>query len=373
MKALSNNFKQPQVSIIVLTYNNYKITLSCLDAIKKYTKNFSTEIIIIDNHSKPQDFQLLKNGLKIFNNFRYQLIRLPKNMGFSKASNIGAKKALGKYLVFINNDVQVTEGWLKPLISFLNKNPNVAACQPKIRSFKQKNFFDYAGGAGGFLDMFGYPFTRGRVFDSIEKDVGQYNTNKEITWASGACLVINKQCFQQIKGFDEYFFAYNEEVDLCIRLRQKGYRIYCVPKSVVFHYGAYTSNKNLAQKIYLMHHNNLYLILKHYSLWPYFPIIFFRVCLDFAAIIYYLSQFRINFVFSVFRAYFKMILNLPKLMRYGVISWKGKSLLKDKSIFRGSVVINYFLLSLKNFNQLYKVANLSNEKYKTYADITFLK
>lgn len=362
---------RPQVSIILLTYNHAKLTLECLNAIKTSTNYSPFEVIVVDNRSKAEELRLLKSGLRKLSDLQLRVIYNPKNFGYAKANNKAAVTARGKILVFLNNDVIVTPGWLTAIVAFLKKYPKVAACQPKVRSYIQKEYFDYAGGAGGFLDMFGYPFTRGRVFDHIEKDVGQYNTIREITWATGACFVVKKDAFWEVGGFDEYFFIYYEEIDLSIRLRQVGYKIFCIPKSLVYHYGSYTNDKRLPWKIFLLHHNNLYFVLKHYSIWPYFPLIFSRFLFDFGSILYYLGELRFSFVLSVVRAYLKLFLKLPDLMRNSTISFKGRSLLNDRTIYKGSVVIKYFLLGYRNFDQLIGKYPTKLREHKRYKDITF--
>lgn len=358
------------VSIIVLTHNFAKVTLDCLVSVKKYTKYSPVEIIVVDNGSVDWQRRLLKQGLAKFKNFPLKLIELARNNGFSKACNIGAAKASGEFLVFMNNDIVVTDDWLRPLISFLKKNPMVAACQPKLHSYVEKDYFDYAGGAGGFLDIFGYPFTRGRVFTSIEKDVGQYDTVAEIFWASGACLVARRAAFLAVSGFDEYFFAYGEELDLCIRLRKDGYKISCVPTSLVYHWGALTSDKKLTRKIFRIHHNFLYLVLKHYSLWPYMPLILMKIFFDGAAIIYYLWDFKFNLVVAVVAAYLKLIVQLPNFVKSGVITWSGRSLTADERIYKSSVAIDYFLLGRRNFDEVMSGKKTFGREYKRYREIT---
>ena len=362
--------RTPLVSIIVLTYNGSSVTLDCLGGIKHYTA-LPFEVILVDNGSSDVEKKLLQKGLKLLTNFPIQVIQNSQNRGYAAANNKAARVANGEILVFLNNDVIVTSRWLEPLVSFLEKHPNAAACQPKLHSFIHKEYFDYAGGAGGFLDAFGYPFTRGRIFDHIEKDYGQYDTIEEISWATGACLAIKKKAFFEIGGFDEYFFAYAEEVDLCIRLEQKNYKVYCVPTSLVYHYGGYTSNKNLSNKIYLIHRNHMYLILRYYSLWPYIPLIVCRIFFDGASILYYIRELRLGFIFAVVKAYIKLIVDLPNFIKDGVISWSGRNLLGNPTIYKGSIVIDYFLLGRKNFDEIVRKKETKTRQYKRYNDITF--
>lgn len=344
--------KNPQVSVIILMHNWAQMTLDCISAVKKHTKDIAYEVIIVNNGSKHTQRGILRKGLARYRKVPFRVFDFSDNVGFAKGANSGAKRARGEYLVFLNNDAIVSQNWLKPLIYLIIKNPKVAACQPKLRSYLNQKYFDYAGGAGGFLDIFGYPFARGRVFENVEKDTGQYDEESEIFWATGACFVVSKSKFWAVGGFDEYFFSYGEEVDLCISLRKIGYKVFCVPSSVVFHRGAKTSNQNLPLKILLIHHNHLYLMIKHYSIWPWFPLFLICFLFDGASILYYLWHMRFNFALAVIKAYWKMLIKFPDLVKAGVIEWSGKSLFEDKKIYKSSIVVNYFFLKQKNFNEL---------------------
>ncbi|NQZ76824.1 MAG: glycosyltransferase family 2 protein, partial [Ekhidna sp.] len=168
-----------------------------------------------------------------------------------------------EYIVLLNSDVEVTENWLKPLIQFLERNQDYAACQPKIKDFNRPDYFEYAGACGGFIDWLGYPFCRGRIFDEIEKDHGQYDNEQDIFWSSGACMVIRKSVYSELKGFDEDFFAHMEEIDLCWRIRSAGLKIRAIPQSTVFHVGGGTLSKSSPFKTYLNFRNGLSLLIKN--------------------------------------------------------------------------------------------------------------
>lgn len=330
------------------------------------------EILVVDNGSAQRQWSLLRRGVKSMK-FGVRLIRNRENFGYAKANNLAAGKARGSLLVFLNNDVIVTRGWLRPLVAFLQRRPDVVACQPKLKSAIEAEYFDYAGGAGGFLDMFGYPFTRGRVFDRIEKDLGQYETQAEITWASGACFIIRTDIFHLFGGFDEFFFAYMEEIDLSVRMRQEGFRIFCLPESTVFHYGAYTSNRDLPRKIFMNHRNNLYFVMKHYSLWPFFPILLIRWVFDFFSAIHYLVEGRPGFVVSLLRAHVRLLIWLPRLVSRGVITLTGKSLSRNPTVYRGSSVIDYFLLGKENYDRILGNESGIRRSYKRYIDVTYFE
>lgn len=372
-KHTSKGQNYPLVSIIILSADDAGITLQCLKALFDNTKYSSFEVLVVDNGSPKRQRQILKKGINKYKTNQLRLFRNSSNLGFAKANNKVVAKARGEILVFVNNDVIVTQFWLKPLISFVDENPSVVACQPKLHSYVEKNYFDYAGGAGGFLDMFGYPFTRGRVFDYIEKDFGQYDTNREITWASGSCLVIKTKAFREAGGFDEYFFAYMEEIDLCLRLKQKGYKIFCVPESLVFHYGAYTSNISLRRKIFLNHRNNLYLVFKHYSIWPYFPLLLLRLLFDVGSVLHYLLELKFDFILSVVQAYLWFLIFLPLLVKRKVFAWRDRSLMVDKTIYKGSIAFDHFFLRRRNFDQIMGEGSKKPRDYKRYLDVTFFR
>ena len=373
MKKSTRRNNEPLVSIIILNHNNSWVTLECLEAIRKFTKPKQCEILLIDNGSRLKEINLLRSVTDRLVKFPIKFIKLNRNQGFTKPANLGAAIAKGKYLVFLNNDVIVTPNWLEPLILVFKTDPLAAACGPKLHSYIEKDYFDYSGGAGGFIDIFGYPFTRGRVFNNIEVDIGQYDDSCEISWASGSCLVVRACLFRQIGGFDEYYFAYCEEVDLCFRLRQKGYKIFYVGESLVYHWGAVTSNQNLPKKIYLNHRNHLYFFLKNYSIWPNLPIIMARFFLDLASLFYYLGQFNLSFVGALIKADWQVILKVPHLIKKRVLSWHGRSLMSDRTVYKGSIVLKYFIFQQKTFEQIILGRKRKETRFKKYNQITYYR
>jgi GT2 family glycosyltransferase len=359
------------VSIIILSAGDGEVTFECLRYLKKSTKYSNFEIIVVHNGTGRGEIDILEKKVGKLKNFTVRFFRNNTNLGYAMGNNQAAQKAKGDLLCFVNNDVIVTSGWLTTLVSFLKSNPQAVACQPKLRSNIEKKYFDYSGGAGGFIDMFGYPFTRGRLFDYVEKDVGQYDSLREVAWASGSCLLIRSEAFRKAGGFDDYFFSYMEEIDLCIRLKRQGHQIYCVPSVKVYHYGAYTSNLDLRRKVYLNHRNNLYLVLKHYSVWPYLPLFFLRILFDLLSIIYYLWELRFGFVLAVIHAYGSLAIDFSKLSKRKIISLRGRSLMIDDTVYRGSVVVSHFLFRRNNFSQVMDSEVKKGRSYKRYLDVTF--
>lgn len=250
----------PKVSIVILNWNGQKFLEEFLPSVIS-TVYANLEIIVADNGSVDDSVSFLQ---KAFPSVR--LIRFDKNYGFAKGYNEALKQVDSEYYVLLNSDVEVQSGWLQPMVDLLSGNEQIAACQPKILSHKNKKMFDYAGAAGGWLDKYGYPFAKGRVFDICEEDNGQYDQSEPIFWASGAALFIRSKIFHELQGFDEYFFAHQEEVDLCWRIQLAGHKIYSCPKSIVYHVGGGTLPRGNSLKTYLNFRNNRIMLSKNLPL-----------------------------------------------------------------------------------------------------------
>lgn len=222
------------------------------------TKYSNFEIVVADNGSTDDSIAFLQTNYPTI-----RLITFTENFGFAKGYNEALKQVDSEYYVLLNSDVEVTTNWLQPMATLLDNNPTIAACQPKLLSYKEKEMFEYAGAAGGWLDKYGYPFAKGRVFDICEKDNGQYDQQEPIFWASGASLFIRSSVFHSMKGFDEYFFAHQEEIDLCWRIQLAGLSIYSCPSSVVYHVGGGTLPKGNSLKTYLNFRNNRIMLSKN--------------------------------------------------------------------------------------------------------------
>jgi GT2 family glycosyltransferase len=248
---------QPSIAVVILNWNGRKFLSQFLPIVISNTAPHA-EIIVADNGSTDDSLRFLAEQ---FPNVR--TIPLDKNYGFAGGYNRALKQVDTDYYVLLNSDVEVTPGWLEPMTSLLEKDKRIAACQPKILSYAHRDQFEYAGAAGGWLDTYGYPFSKGRVFDVCEKDNGQYDQEEPIFWASGACLFIRSMVFHQSGGFDEYFFAHQEEIDLCWRMQLAGHRIFSCPSSVVYHVGGGTLPKGRSLKTYLNFRNNRIMMSKN--------------------------------------------------------------------------------------------------------------
>ncbi len=244
-----------KVAIVILNWNGRKMMEQYLPSVIDHSQGAT--IYVADNASTDDSLE----WLHIYNN-KVKTILLDQNYGFADGYNRALKQVEAEYYVLLNSDVEVTPHWLEPLIDYMDTHSDVAACQPKLLSFVDKTMFEYAGAAGGFIDRFGYPFCRGRLFDTIEADNGQYDTKEEVLWATGACLLIRSTDYWKADGLDGRFFAHNEEIDLCWRLRIMGRKIVCLPDSVVYHLGGGTLPKGNPRKTFLNFRNNLTMLYK---------------------------------------------------------------------------------------------------------------
>ncbi len=247
-----------KIAIVILNWNGRNLLQEFLPSVIGYTTFPDVEIVVADNGSNDDSVYFLKTTYP-----EIKRILLPENYGFAEGYNRALQQIDAEYYVLLNSDVEVTENWLMPMIDYLDANKDVAAAQPKIRAQRNKAFFEYAGAAGGYIDRYGYPFCRGRIFRTVEEDSGQYDIPADVLWATGACLIIRSYEFHEAGGFDASFFAHMEEIDLCWRLNCRGKRIVCLPFSIVYHVGAATLKKESPRKTYLNFRNNLSMLYKN--------------------------------------------------------------------------------------------------------------
>lgn len=262
------------IAVVILNWNGQKYLEQFLPAVlSSVDKNVI--FVVADNGSSDNSINFLETKYPDI-----QIIRFNENYGFAKGYNEALKQIDIEYYVLLNSDVEVTSGWLQPMFKLLESDKTIAACQPKILSYNNKKQFEYAGAAGGWLDKYGYPFAKGRIFDICEEDNGQYDQCEPIFWASGAALFIRSSIFHQLKGFDEYFFAHQEEIDLCWRIQLAGFKIYSCPSSVVYHVGGGTLPRGNSLKTYLNFRNNRIMMSKNLTLSQKIWIIPVRTVLD---------------------------------------------------------------------------------------------
>lgn len=250
----------PKIAVVLLNWNGKHFLQQFLPSVL-LSDYPNYEVIIVDNGSSDGSVEFVHAHYPAI-----RLIRFEQNMGFARGYNEALKQVESDYYVLLNSDVEVTKNWLEPMVRLLESDPSIAACQPKLLSFNNKKLFEYAGAAGGWLDKYGYPFAKGRIFDICEEDHGQYDQTEPIFWASGAALFIRARVFHEVKGFDEYFFAHQEEIDLCWRIQLAGHKIYSCPASVVYHVGGGTLPRGNTKKTYLNFRNNKIMLSKNLPL-----------------------------------------------------------------------------------------------------------
>ena len=287
-------------SVIILNWNGVEMLRRYLPSVVKYTTLPDCEVVVADNGSTDESLNVLRVEFP-----SVKVIALDKNYGFAEGYNRAIDERLKKedapeYIVLLNSDVEVTEIWLEPMLDYLDIHEDVAAVQPKIKSWLKRNYFEHAGAAGGYINTLGYPYCRGRVLWHVEEDKGQYDTITDVDWTSGACMCVRTNVYKECGGLDAAFFAHMEEIDLCWRMRNKGWRLVCLPQSIVFHLGGGSLSYESPHKTYLNHRNNLLMIYKNKQ-HPW-VVLFVRFFLDYAAAAFYLLQGRWGACKAVFKA-----------------------------------------------------------------------
>lgn len=333
-----------EVSIVILNWNGSSYLRQFLPSVIAHSGG--ARIVVADNASTDDSVDFVRSNFP-----EVGLIENTSNGGFAKGYNEALKKVSSKYYLLLNSDIEVSEGWLNPLVSIMEKDASVAGCQPKILSYHQAGKFEHAGASGGFLDVDFFPFCRGRIFDSIENDNHQYDNPSEVFWATGAALLIRSEVFHKLEGFDEMFFAHMEEIDLCWRAKKMGYSFYVQPESVVYHVGGGTLSYMSPRKTYLNFRNSLYMIVKNYEGWL-FPKLFVRMCLDGIAGIRFLLKGEIRNLWAVLHSHFSMYRNLSSLLE------KRKRIRKlavnpnKNGFYKGSILWAYYFKRINTFSAL---------------------
>ena len=330
-----------KIAVLILNWNGVKLLEKYLPSVVKYNSS-EAEIIIIDNASDDDSILFLKNTYPNIKRIEFKF-----NYGFAKGYNKAINQITHEYIVLLNSDVRVTENWIQAPKKFLNSNFDYAACQPKILDDKIPLKFEYAGASGGYIDALGYPFCRGRVFDTLEYDEGQYDDIKDIFWASGAALFVRREVYLKLGGLDESFFAHQEEIDLCWRILNDGYKIACIPQSKVYHLGGASLDKSSPKKTFLNFRNNLVMLLKNLpsnSL----PLIFIRMILDGIAGLKFITEGKFSHSFAIFKAHISFYLRIPS----AVIKRRKTASISSKIKYKGSILTDYYIKANKRFNEL---------------------
>jgi GT2 family glycosyltransferase len=333
-----------KVAVVILNWNGKKFLEQFLPSVIRYSKEVA-EIVVADNASSDDSVKLIQSEFP-----EVRLILNNSNGGFSKGYNDALRQIDAEYYVLLNSDIEVTEHWIEPIISLMDSDPSIAACQPKLLSYTEKNHFEYAGAAGGFIDKFGYPFCRGRLFLSLEEDHGQYDDVKEIFWATGACMFVRASLYNAHGGLDEDFFAHMEEIDFCWRMRNFGYKIMFCAESKVYHIGGGTLPKSSARKTYLNFRNNFTLLYKNLPKNRVIPVFGVRLILDGIAAFKFLLEGGLSDFIAVTRAHFSFYRRFKSIRRKRIMQ-KQRPL---DLIYQGSIVTDFYIRKIKKFSDLEK-------------------
>jgi GT2 family glycosyltransferase len=331
------------VAVVILNWNGVAHLRTYLPSVVQYSQKH--QIIVADNGSTDNSVEVLRSEFPTV-----KIIELKENYGFCKGYNEALKQVKADIYVLLNSDVEVTENWIEPIKNLFENDSKMGACQPKLLSWVEKDKFEYAGAGGGFIDMFGYPFCRGRIFDTLETDTGQYNDTTEVMWATGACMFIKADVYHSLGGLDAFFFAHMEEIDLCWRIRNAGFKIAYYGESTVYHLGGGTLPHKNPRKTFLNFRNSLFLLYKNMPLGVFLLILLPRLVLDGIAGLKFLAEKESGHFLAVLKAHFAF---------YGaVFSGKVKRPKTEKKLpfkmYKGSLAIACFLFEKKRFGELIK-------------------
>jgi len=334
----------PKVAIVILNWNGRHYLQQFLPSVLQTTYP-DFEIIVADNASSDDSISFLTKTYP-----QIRVIQLSENYGFAKGYNEALKQVQAEYYVLLNSDVEVTAGWLDPMVRLLDADKTIAACQPKILAYKNKNLFEYAGAAGGWLDRYGYPFAKGRIFDVCETDNGQYDQQEPVFWASGAAMFIRSSVYHDMKGFDDYFFAHQEEIDLCWRMQLAGYKIYSCPQSIVYHVGGGTLPHGNSLKTFLNFRNNHIMLFKNLAGFERWRNTFFRLLLDAVSAWKGLLTGDGGYFVAILRAHLAFVKWL--------LFYRHKSVFPAKKVgnlqgfYKGNIVWQHFVKKKKVFSEI---------------------
>ncbi len=340
----------PTVSVIVVNYNGLSFLKNCFDSLLTSTSP-DTELLMVDNGSTDESVAFMERHYA-----RVRIIKSATNLSYSGGNNLGIRHARGRYVVLLNNDTEVTPGWLEPLLDEFGSDERIAACQPKVLDMTNRKAFEYAGAAGGFMDRLGYPFLRGRIFDTVEEDTGQYQLPVDLFWTSGVAMAIRRDVLDEAGMLDEDFVLHMEEIDLCWRLHLLGYRMRLRTDAVIYHYGGGTLGREQASKMYYNHRNSVFMLLKNYSLARLLWVLPARFLLDLVLIIKLLLTLAPKTAGVVVGAYLWLIFHpgfILKKRREVQHLRKVDDKAVDAFLYPGSVVVAYYLRGKKTFTEIW--------------------
>jgi len=329
-----------KIAVVILNWNGAKLLEQFLPSVMAFSHEAT--IYVADNASTDTSIEVIQNQFPTV-----KIIQNTGNFGFAKGYNIALQFIEEEYYALVNSDIEVTENWLAPILNMFETQPETAIIQPKLLDYKKKTHFEYAGGAGGFIDKFGYPFCRGRIFDTIEEDKKQYDNEIEIFWATGACFCIRKEVYQKLNGFDDDFFAHQEEIDLCWRAFNLGYKAKYTSKSIVYHVGGATLNEGNPRKTFLNFRNSLLMLTKNLPKNQLFQILFIRMCLDGLAGIQFILKGKFKHCWAIIKAHFSFYTLAFQFYK------KRNTTQKTNYYKTTSIVYDYFVKNNKVFANLF--------------------
>lgn len=337
-----------QTAIILLTYNCKKLTEKLLPKVLEYTQlDSKTQLFIVDNASTDDTFQFLKEHYS-----RLERIQFDENYGFAGGMDKATRLIEAKYSILLSCDVEVTQNWLTPIINLFEADEKIAAVQPKVLSYDKRDHFEYAGASGGFIDHLGFPFCRGRVFDQLEEDTGQYDNAIEVFWAGGCCLAVKREAYITSGGLDLDFFAHQEEIDLAWRMQLYGYKIMVCPQSHIYHMGGGVLSYNNPFKLYLNSRNNLSMMAKNLPLGSLVATLTVRCILDVLAVVHILYMEGPGHSLAIIKGHLSFWIRIGKWMKKRKGIPNKKSWKKLKGVYQTSLIVNYFILGNKSFDKL---------------------
>jgi len=336
----------PKVAVVILNWNGVSYLRQFLPSVLSSTWP-NLDIIIGDNASTDGSVEFLEKNFP-----SVRIIQNDKNYGFTGGYNKVLEHVDADYFILLNSDVEVADGWIEPVVTLMEHEPLIAAAAPKIKAFAQKDHFEHAGAAGGFIDKFGYPFCQGRIFYEIEKDNGQYNQSKEIFWATGAALFIKKSCWVEAGGFDDRFFAHMEEIDLCWRLKNMGYKIMYCAESEVLHVGGGTLNVENPFKTFLNFRNNLLLLKNNLPFWRGLWVIFIRIWMDLMALLRFLREGKRKDAWAVSRAHQNFFFRTKRSQLPKISKKRDGTIASLTGMYKRSIVWDFFINQKRHFTDL---------------------
>jgi GT2 family glycosyltransferase len=343
-----------QVAIVILNYNGRHFLEKFLEGVVRHSNQDNATVYVADNGSTDTSVEYLKNNFPTV-----QLVLSEENYGFAGGYNFALKQIKADYYVLLNSDVEVSANWINPIIELMESDKTIAACQPKVLAHYDKSLFEHAGGSGGWMDILGYPFCRGRIFSKLEKDNGQYDDIQEVFWATGAAMFIRADLYHSMEGLDDEYFAHMEEIDLCWRLKRAGYKNMVVPQSVVYHVGGGTLPPTSPRKVYLNFRNSLLTLLKNEPPSKLLWLVPLRLVLDGLAGVLFLTEGKFKEIWAIVQAHFYVY---PRIFKIAKKRKHYKSIIEKASIgkpnytgiYSKSVVLDFFIKKKQDFSDIIK-------------------